>query len=139
MVNLLVGRDYVKFHIGDPQAVCYAQIESILERIEESVATFVVRGAELNGQEMASRLRRDYRRLADRIHSGDEFIARVATRPSPSADEYLVRSSSGTETPLARWDRAGSNCSPARGSPRAPCCPSKRSVARNPRRARPRR
>lgn len=105
MENLLIGQDYAEFYLGDPEMVCRAQIETILERIEDSELKFLALGAETDGRAMAARLRRDYARVADEIRSGEEFVKRVATRPFPSAEDYRVRVLPGEGIRLSSWIR----------------------------------
>ncbi|MEM7201991.1 MAG: hypothetical protein AAF628_17115 [Planctomycetota bacterium] len=100
MTNRLIGDDWAEFHVGDPVAVRDAQIAAILETIQTSRATFLVRGEPCDGATMAKHLRRAYAKVTDPVEDGRAFIERVVADGS-----YGVRALPDQTTPLPRWIR----------------------------------
>ncbi len=105
MVNRLIGDDYAQFHIGDPKAVCTAQITAILARIESSSSTFLLDGKDCDGKTMTLHLRQKTATSGDTIRTGADFIDQIATQTAPGGSPYGVYVLQDKPTALATWIR----------------------------------
>jgi len=100
--NRLIGQDYAVFLVGSPQGVAQGQIQSILEQISRSKATFVRNGDEIDGAKMAEQFRRGISRSGDKIRTARDFILIVASNRTPGSRSLFVQFGDKQIT-IAEW------------------------------------
>lgn len=82
-----------------------AEIDFLLQTVEQSGNTFIRNGKDHDGQEAASHMRRKFEHYLDKgdIHSAEDFIRLAGTGSLISGRPYRVRLEDGSEIDTAVW------------------------------------
>jgi Family of unknown function (DUF5329) len=88
-----------------PAADVQAEIEYLLQRIEDSGCEFYRNGSWYNGKRARAHLYDKYQFLAahDEISTADEFVERAATRSSITGIPYQIRCSGSAPVDSKPW------------------------------------
>jgi len=90
-----------------PNPSVQAQIEYLLERVEQSSYVFIRNGSEHTGPEAAKHMRRKYEYFAGKgeITTVEDFIDLAGTKSLITGREYAVRLPDDSVVPTAEWLR----------------------------------
>ncbi len=105
LVNLPAGEDYAVFSLMQRSAWEATRIDSLLDAIAASEATFLRNDEELTGSEFATHLRRKHQHFGSRDDSAERFIRQTATSSSSTGQPYRLRLPDGTVVEVAAWLR----------------------------------
>ena len=102
LVNLLIGDDFALFHVGTTDAVAKAQIQSFIDRVGRSTATFRIGGREVDAKEAKRQLERDLERR--KCKTARAFLDDVVRKPRSRGGRYEIVIAN-RPMPLADWLR----------------------------------
>jgi hypothetical protein len=103
MINQLLGDDWVVIDISRIDGPTLKKIEKLLTAVESSEDTWLSGEESYTGREMAASLRERLTKPGPRIKKLDDFISLYASRPSPSAKAYRVKTKDGKTLEAKRW------------------------------------
>ncbi len=80
-----------------------AELEFLLDAVEQSDCTFTRNGSEHTAASAAAHLRMKYRRAGSRVNGADQFIERLASRSSLSGKPYTLQCGEAAPVPAREW------------------------------------
>lgn len=103
MVNQLLGDDWVVIDISRIDGPTLKKIDKLLTAVESSEDTWLAGDKSYTGREMAASLRERLSKPGPGIKRLDDFLTHYASRPSPSAKTYRIKTKDGKTLEVERW------------------------------------